>query len=284
MADPFRLPQGRVQIAFSGGRSSAMMLHRILDANGPLEPDRVRVIFTNTGREMEATLDFVAECGRHWGIDIVWLEYRYDTHHHRPGVAEVSHATAARGGEPFEALIRRKRHLPNPAARYCTAELKVRTAKRWLVLQGWTHWTSALGIRGDEPRRLSSRPDRQRWTPWYPLAGAGIARRDVARFWAAQPFDLALPNINGRTPLGNCDGCFLKSEAARAALARDYPDRFAWWEEMETLASDLSGRAAGATWRKDGSCAALRNVVARQGDWIFDAEGALCQATEGECA
>ncbi|WP_419738330.1 phosphoadenosine phosphosulfate reductase family protein [Ruegeria sp.] len=268
-----------MQIAFSGGRSSALMLHHILENNGGLDPDHVRVIFTNTGREREETLDFVATCGTRWGVEIVWLEYRYGN---GPRAVEVDHATASQNGEPFEALIRRKRHLPNVAARYCTAELKVRTAKRWLVGQGWKNWTTALGIRADEQSRLKYDP-KERWQNWYPLAGAGIARRDVAAFWAAQPFDLALAGEDGRTPLGNCDGCFLKSEAVRAALARDDPDRFAWWIEMEALASRLSNTPSGAYWRKDGSCAELADFVARQGDWIFETEGALCQAEAGEC-
>ena len=31
---PYVLPEGNVQIAFSGGRTSAYMLHQILEANG----------------------------------------------------------------------------------------------------------------------------------------------------------------------------------------------------------------------------------------------------------
>ena len=60
---PFILPDGNVQIAFSGGRTSGYMLHQILEANGGLT-DRVEVTFQNTGREMPQTLDFVAEVGR----------------------------------------------------------------------------------------------------------------------------------------------------------------------------------------------------------------------------
>ena len=244
-------------------------------------PDRARVLFTNTGREMPQTLDFVAECGQRWGVDIVWLEYRYDN---GPRAVRVDHTSASRAGEPFEILIRRKRYLPNPVARFCTAELKLRTARRWLVAQGWDHWTSALGIRADEPRRLGGKPDRQRWTNWYPLAQAGVARRDVARFWQAQPFDLALANVNGRTPLGNCDGCFLKSEAVLAALARDHPARHLWWEQMEALAAGFPQKRPGSvTFRKEYSRAGLRAFIERQGDWVFDVEDALCQADGGEC-
>jgi len=61
----YTLPAGNVQIAFSGGRTSAYMLHQILETNGPL-PDRVVVSFQNTGREMPETLDFVQECSDRW--------------------------------------------------------------------------------------------------------------------------------------------------------------------------------------------------------------------------
>ncbi|MEY4953486.1 MAG: hypothetical protein RL299_1910, partial [Pseudomonadota bacterium] len=59
---PYILPDGNVQISFSGGRTSAYMLHHIAEANGGI-PDRAQVVFTNTGREMPQTLDFVAEVG-----------------------------------------------------------------------------------------------------------------------------------------------------------------------------------------------------------------------------
>lgn len=75
MTNPF-LITGPAVISFSGGRSSARMLWGHLQAHdGELPPD-VYVAFTNTGREMPATLDFVQECASRWGVRVVWLEYR----------------------------------------------------------------------------------------------------------------------------------------------------------------------------------------------------------------
>ena len=276
-SDPFMLPEGPVQIAVSGGRTSAFMLHEILRVNGPL-PDRAVVTFQNTGREMPQTLDFVAEIGRRWNVHIVWLEYRVQA----PFFEVVTHNSAARAGEPFEALIEQRKYLPNQAARFCTIELKIRTAKRFLRSLGWNHWTNCVGFRADEPLRLNKPPPKDRWTVWTPLADAGLSRHDVARFWARQPFDLALPNVNGRCPLGNCDGCFLKSEANIAALIREYPDRAAWWERMEAKAARLTSGPA-ARWSKRYGRAELRRFVDRQGDWVFSTEGALCAAADGEC-
>lgn len=277
MTRPCTLPDGPVQIAFSGGRTSAYMLHEILRVNGPL-PERACVTFQNTGREMPQTLAFVAEVGRRWNVPVTWLEYRSEP----PFFAVVNHNSCARDGEPFEALIEKRKYLPNQAARFCTIELKVRTAKRYLRSLGWDHWTNCVGFRADEPARLNKPPPKDRWTVWTPLVDAGVSRHDVARFWAGQPFDLDLPNVNGRCPLGNCDGCFLKSEANIAALVRDHPERALWWERMEERASRITTGTT-ARWSKRYGRAELRTFVERQGDWLFSTQGTLCQAGDGEC-
>ena len=74
-ANPYKIPEGDVQICFSGGRTSAYLLHHVWKNNTADDLKRVKVVFTNTGREMPETLDFVQRCGQEWGIPIVWLEY-----------------------------------------------------------------------------------------------------------------------------------------------------------------------------------------------------------------
>ena len=259
------LPEGNVQIAFSGGRSSAYMLHQILEANGDL-PDRAVVTFQNTGCEMPETPDFVAEVGERWNVPIRWLEYRPSRASRHPfdvprfaeayrqifGVDRfdtmsewlssratddrfeiVSHNLASRLGEPFEALMMARQYLPNVMSRFCTIEMKVRTAKRYLRSLGWEHWTNAVGFRADEEGRVNKPAPRDRWTVWAPMYHARATRRTVSDFWRQQPFDLRLPNVGGSCWLGNCHGCFLKSEANVAALAREYPDLALWWERWE---------------------------------------------------
>jgi 3'-phosphoadenosine 5'-phosphosulfate sulfotransferase (PAPS reductase)/FAD synthetase len=161
--------------------------------------------------------------------------------------------------------------------------MKVHCLTRYLRAHGWDRWTNIVGIRADEPNRLKGNQPKERYTVWHPLAAAGVGRSDVSAFWASQPFDLRLPNVNGRTQLGNCDGCFLKSEAARAALIRDYPERAEWWDRMEKLAQEISARPESAWFREDGTWEQQANFIERQGDWIFDTEGALCQANDGDC-
>lgn len=268
MSSPYILPEGNVQIAFSGGRTSAFMLHQILEANGDL-PDRVAVTFQNTGREMPQTLDFVAEVGRRLQVDITWLEYRRA----KPLFEVVGYQGASRDGEPFDAVIARKQALPNIHRKWCSAELKTLTVRRYLLSRGWRHWSSAIGFRADEPHREPYAD--KRITGWTPLRTAGVTRHAVVEFWRRQPFDLALPSVNGQTVGGNCDGCFLKSEAFLSALSRDMPLRHAWWEGHEAgLGRQFSDRYS----RRE-----LRDFMERQGDWALSTEDALCQADDGEC-
>tara|TARA_Y100000592_G_scaffold3838_1_gene5545 strand:+ start:411 stop:758 length:348 start_codon:yes stop_codon:yes gene_type:complete len=111
----YNLPDGNVLISFSGGRTSGYMLYKILEANGNL-PDRVRVAFANTGREMPETLDFVQQCSDRWGVKIDWLEY--DRKNGKVSFKKVNHNSAARNGEPFDKLINFRQTLPNIAWRY----------------------------------------------------------------------------------------------------------------------------------------------------------------------
>jgi len=114
MHDPFKITQPTC-ISFSGGRTSAYMLWRVLQANGGLPVDTV-VCFANTGKEVEATMRFVRDCAEHWHVPIRWLEYLPT----EPGFTLVDFDRASRQGEPFEALIRKRQYLPNPVARGCT--------------------------------------------------------------------------------------------------------------------------------------------------------------------
>ena len=255
------------QIAFSGGRTSGMML-ALLQRQHLL--DNARVVFCNTGREMPETLDFVRDVGLHFDIPIDWIEYTPE----KPLYRVVNYETASRDGEPFEALINKRKYLPSQAQRFCTTELKIKPAKRFLKSLGWKRWLNVVGIRADEAHR-AKQPKNEPWTNAFPLIEEQITRHDVVQFWQEQSFDLRLPSIDGKTPMGNCDGCFLKSERFIAALAREMPDRAAWWERME----DEQGRSFNKRYTRK----ATRRFVTAQGDWIFDDASALCQAGGGEC-
>lgn len=269
MTSPYILPAGNVQIAFSGGRTSAYMLRKILDANGGM-PDRAVVTFQNTGRERPETLDFIQEVGIRWGVRVIWLEYIAK----KPLFEVVGPNSCSRNGEPFTALNKKKQGIPNIFQAFCTVQLKSLTVKRYLVSLGWRKWSSMVGFRADEMHRTAFEDNRA--TILLPLRNANVTKADVMQFWDKQPFDLRLPVLpSGNTLGGNCDGCFKKSEAAIAQMWRDNPDAYAWWEaEEERQGHSFSKRFT----RKE-----LREMLERQGDWMLSTDGVLCQANDGEC-
>ena len=249
MTDPFVINEPTC-ISFSGGRTSAYMLWKILQSNNGLPNDAI-VCFANTGKEEEATLEFVNDCSINWGVKIHWLEYQ-DAEETKDRWKLVDFQTASRNGEPFEALIKKRNYLPNPVSRFCTVELKVRSIHRYLKNQGWTEWDSMLGIRADEQRRLAKIGNQdygKHETKIAPLGKIGITKKDIGEFWKNQSFDLKLPNINGVTMHGNCDLCFLKGGAQIFSLITEKPERAVWWAKMEALA--LASKPSGAVFRSD---------------------------------
>ena len=92
-ASPYFI-EGPALISFSGGRTSAFMLHGILQAYDGQLPEDVVVAFANTGKEREETLRFVHECGLVWGVPIHWVERRLGGG--RPS-RRLQHRVAARG-------------------------------------------------------------------------------------------------------------------------------------------------------------------------------------------
>lgn len=267
------LIKGPALISFSGGRSSRYMLKHILDAFGGTLPDDIKVAFANTGKEFPETLDFVQEVATRYGVHIVWLEYDPNADHR---TAIVSHNSASRNGEPFEAVIRSRSMLPNPVISFCTIELKIRRFREYAVHHlGWKHWTSIVGLRGDEQHRVKKQLKRNEagkdlWITDMPMAAAGVARRDVSAWSKQQPFDLGLPDIKGRTPMGNCDLCFKKGMKTIKGIMRLRPETPHWWIRQEVNAPGLGTMDVPgmALFRADRpSYARLFDTVKRQGDF-----------------
>jgi 3'-phosphoadenosine 5'-phosphosulfate sulfotransferase (PAPS reductase)/FAD synthetase len=222
--NPYKI-EGPALISFSGGRTSGYMLHEILCAHDGKLPDDVHVCFANTGKEREETLRFVHECGSHWGVHVNWLEWR-DA---KPCFEDVGFNSASRNGEPFEALMAKKKRVPNWQERWCTQYLKVMPMLAKMESLGFPvgSFGETIGLRHDEGHRILkglARADNDGRRVAYPLAKAKIRKPDVLAFWRDQPFDLGLEAWEG-----NCDLCFLKGRVIRKRIIRDEPSRAAWW-------------------------------------------------------
>src|SRR5690606_12651998 len=145
----------------------------------------VIVAFANTGKEQEETLRFVHECGSRWSVPIRWVEWRDD----EQGFAEVGFNSASRQGEPFDALITKKKRLPNWQERWCTSFLKVKLMHDLMRCEFGLEpgqYIEAIGFRHDEEGRIEDMVERNAKTGrscTAPLARATITKADVRRFW-----------------------------------------------------------------------------------------------------
>lgn len=238
-------------ISFSGGRSSAYMLYKILEAHDFKLPEYIKVIFANTGKEMPQTLDFVRDVRDHWNVDIVWLEYVGKKEYR-----QVSYETASRNGEPFAQLIEDKNYLPNMMARFCTSELKILTIERFMGTADYLH---IVGIRGDEPRRAVKIKSKD--NHYVPLYEAKVSEDEVSKFWQNQKFDLAMPPAGVNT-LSNCDLCFLKGYSIKQSIVEHNPSIADWWAEQE---NKINSR-----FRFDQPSYAKMQVIATDQGQLFD--------------
>jgi 3'-phosphoadenosine 5'-phosphosulfate sulfotransferase (PAPS reductase)/FAD synthetase len=227
--DPFLIAEPAL-ISFSGGRTSAYMLFRILRAfNGELPPD-IYVVFANTGKEREETLRFVHDVEVYFNVRVWWIERTRDG-----GFEIVGYNSASRNGEPFAALIAKKQYTPNAVTRFYTVELKIRVMRDFARSVGFEEWNNVIGLRYDEGIRVMkalARNDegKERFKAIMPLSKAKVTKANVMDFWKDQPFDLGLKSYEG-----NCDLCFLKSKAKLCAIIREQPGSADWWIEQEKV-------------------------------------------------
>lgn len=252
-------------ISFSGGRTSAYMLYKVLEAHGGKLPDDAIVCFANTGKEEEATLQFVHDCSVKWNVPIHWIEYR----NNETGFSKVNFENASRAGEPFAEMLEKKQYLPSPVMRFCTIELKIRTIHKYLKSLGWEHDENKdwVGIRADEQRR-AAKIARDR----TPLVTAGVTKQIIGQFWKEQTFDLGLPNMNGVTMHGNCDLCYLKGAKQTLSLIAEKPERALWWAKMEETHINKAKNDSGKFRKDRPTYRQMYNYVLQQ-NTIFEFDG-----------
>lgn len=208
-----------ILVSVSGGRTSAFMAIFLKERF----PDRKMLfVFANTGKENEATYQFLDNLEYHKKLDIVWLEALVNP---TKGIGTtykmVDFKSASRNGEPFEAVIK-KYGLPSKLFRHCTRELKERPIHAYAKEVLGKDYLTAIGIRSDEKHRLGSKQGNI-----YPLAEMNIDKKFINDWWEKQKFDLELYEHQG-----NCDFCFLKSKRKRVMLL-DEGLNVDWWNKME---------------------------------------------------
>lgn len=207
-------------INFSGGKSSALMTILVY------KPGDI-VLFCDTGREHAKTYKFIND---------------FEAHEEIP----VTRISLNDSKQPFTELIQKKKYkaLPNRVRRFCTVELKVKVARRYLVKQKIRAYNNFIGFRVDEPKRVKNR--KKYWKTVdnkYPLYEKGITKQMVNEYWKNKPYNLEIPSI-----LGNCTLCFNKGKNAILAILATYPELANEWIADETESEKLYGKGNGRTY------------------------------------
>ena len=193
-------------ISFSGGQTSAYMTY-LLTHTHLYDNYEKYVVFANTGCEHDGTLDFVNECDKLWGLNVIWLEAKVNPEKGKGTRHKiVDYQSASRDGEPY-LDVSRKYGVPNVARPSCTRELKqAPIASRCRETFGKAFVKTAIGIRADEERRYNLKNAEARNLIYPLLHDIPTDKEDVDLFFETAPIRLDLPNY-----LGNCVWCFKKS-------------------------------------------------------------------------
>lgn len=210
-------------ISFSGGETSAYMTMLILKHWRDLY-DNIVVVFANTSKETEETLEFIKKCDDQYGFDTVWIEAVFDGVK-RTGWKVVDFDTAKRNGEVFEAMIKAY-GMPNFAFPHCTRELKTQPIRAYTRSILGSGFYTAIGIRADEVDRVNAEHKKNRFE--YPLVSAGVTKKDINEFWQQQPFRLNLKSYEG-----NCDLCWKKTPRKLMSILKHSPEKADWWIDIE---------------------------------------------------
>lgn len=216
-------------VSFSGGRTSAYLLKRMIDEYGK---DKLIINFANTGRESFDTLLFIENCATLFDVKINWIEFDLDEEQ-KPTFKIVDFNTASKNGEPLYKAIKHSKYVPNVMQRRCTIVSKIEAMQMYLKSIGVDKDNSVqyIGIRYDEPKRWSkyiNQFDGNNIIKAYPLVDWKVNKKDVLDFWKQQPFDLTIEE-----PWGNCDLCFLKSTKRRIAVLKQKPEIATFWSSIE---------------------------------------------------
>lgn len=214
-------------ISFSGGKTSAYMTNRLLTEHRD-EWDKIVVGFANTGQEHEKTLEYVNACDKHYGFNVVWLEAVVDPEKGKGTRHKVvTFETAARKGEPFEAVIS-KYGIPNQVYQSCNREMKLAAMQSYKRSLGWKNsdCNTSIGIRYDEMDRMSPKTMEQGGI--YPLISWKIRKPDVLKWDFNSPVRLGIPEH-----MGNCVWCWKKSIRKLATISLESPEWFQFPRRME---------------------------------------------------
>lgn len=140
-------------ISFSGGRTSAYLVHIIEQMRKRGEIDNVHYIFIDTGAEHPKTYEFIKRCVEHFKIDLTCIRSEVQL---EPGVGaqykiipieDIKHDL-----EPWRPMLAKHGTPFNPGGGFCTDRLKTTASDKYCkdTFGDCYKW---IGYRADEAKR-----------------------------------------------------------------------------------------------------------------------------------
>jgi len=200
-------------INFSGGKTSAYMTIQEYK-EGDL------VIFCDTGREHPKTYKFINDFEANENIPIIRLKYK-------------------NSDNPFKKLLEEKNYkrIPYRMNRFCTDELKIKTARRYLRSIGLKNYFNLIGFRYDEKQRVIRHKEKIKSVQTlFPLFDKKIDKQMINDYWRKKSYNLEIPSI-----LGNCTLCFMKGKNAIISILKSYPELADQWINDEENSKNQFG-------------------------------------------
>ncbi|ATX81724.1 3'-phosphoadenosine 5'-phosphosulfate sulfotransferase (PAPS reductase)/FAD synthetase [Mariprofundus ferrinatatus] len=215
-------------LGISGGKDSAALAIYLRDKVPDME-----YFFTDTGAELDETLDFIERLEAYLGKRIDRLSPERDFEH-------------------FLKLY--GNFLPSPRARWCTRELKLKPFEKWI---GDDQVVSYVGIRADENREgyVSTKPNIK---AVFPFKEDGLIKEDIFRI--LEESGVGVPEYYKWRSRSGCYFCFFQRKKEWIGLLNTHPELFEKAMAFEKFDEESGKRF---TWNQKES---LEELVARASD------------------
>lgn len=200
-------------VSFSGGRTSAYLCCLMKKMYG----DDVDFVYMDTGAEHIETYRFLRRVNQYFELNLTCLRGDFSLPLGKGvGYNVVDIDDLKPDLKPFSEMME-KYGTPYIGGMFCTERMKLRPFKKYFDDKyGKSNYETWLGIRSDEPRRLTEKPGIR-----YMAEISDFEKKDVLDFWEDMPFDLYIDEW-----LGNCVFCPKKSNLKLAAAQRDEPEMY----------------------------------------------------------
>lgn len=182
----------------SAGLSSVMMAIKIKE----WYPDHNIInVMANTSKERKESLDFMNECDKYFGLNLIWIEAVFNERGKGVDYVIKDFDNLLTNGEIYEDGIS-KFGIPSVVNKWCNRDLKYEPMRKFAdEVLGRNDYSIAIGIRADELDRVSDHYFTN--NIFYPLLDNNIDSRLRNKFWADKPIQIKIPAYKG-----NCDLCF----------------------------------------------------------------------------